>query len=177
MTIGADLQDFADRLLPMLPADFAAPVRALDLAAAAAKQGRLPVCRFWPTVTAGASPLLAPLVNLAPALGWIQNPNYVARPPDPDFLENYGYAVLAGPGGLVESETLALGLLLLGPRTHYPTHRHPAVEGRRIALDRTFLRLTPAPCAPVVRGQWSVSKLIFHDHRPLITLSNTSGRD
>ena len=26
------------------------------------------------------------------------------------------------------SDRLALGVLLLGPHTHYPTHRHPAVE-------------------------------------------------
>ena len=33
-----------------------------------------------------------------------------------------------GPGGLVASEALALGVLMLGPGIHYPTHRHPAVE-------------------------------------------------
>jgi hypothetical protein len=128
MTAAAALRDFIDRLLPMLPADFAAQVRALDLSAARAGQGRLPVCRFWQAATSGATLLLGPLARLAPELGWVQNPNYVARPPSPDFLDNYGYAVLAGPGGLVASEALALGLLLLGPRTHYPTHRHPAVE-------------------------------------------------
>jgi hypothetical protein len=124
----AALHEFIDRLLPTLPADFAAPVHALDLRAVQAQQGRLPVCRFWAAATSGAAPLLGPLARLAPQLGWVQNPNYVARPPSPDFLDNYGYAVLVGPGGLVASEVLALGLLLLGPRTHYPTHRHPAVE-------------------------------------------------
>lgn len=122
------LQQFLDLLAPMLPADFAQSVHALDLDGVQAKSGRLPVCRFWEQVTAGDAPWLAPLASLYPDLGWVQNPNYVSRPPDPDFLGNYGYAVLAGPGGLVESETLALGLLLLGPGTHYPTHRHPAVE-------------------------------------------------
>src|SRR5689334_14202556 len=168
MTISASLGDFVDRLLPMLPADFAAPVRALDLPAAAAKQGRLPVCRFWPTVTAGQSPLLAPLVSLAPALGWVQNPNYVARPPDPDFLENYGYAVLAGPGGLVESEALALGLLLLGPRTHYPSHRHPAVEIYVVAGGEAEWRKADEPWRPeppgaVIRHE----SLVLHATRTL----------
>ena len=79
-------------------------------------------------MTAGGGPLLAPLAALGPALGWVQNPNYVAAPPSPDFLGSYGYAVLAGPGGLVASEALALGVLMLGPGIHYPTHRHPAVE-------------------------------------------------
>ena len=66
----------------------------------------------------------------------MQNPNYVAAPPSPDFLENYGYAVLAGPGGLVASEALALGVLMLGPGIHYPTHRHPAVEIYVVARGR-----------------------------------------
>ena len=127
------LDAFIGRLAPLLPADFAAAVRTLDLSAARPQSGRLPVCRFWDQMTesakaAGAQPLLAPLAALGPALGWVQNPNYVAAPPSPDFLENYGYAVLAGPGGLVASEELALGVLMLGPGIHYPTHRHPAVE-------------------------------------------------
>jgi len=126
------LDAFIGGLAPRLPADFAAAVGALDLSSPRPQSGRLPVCRFWEQVTAAketdADPLLAPLAELAPTLGWVQNPNYVAAPPSPDFLGNYGYAVLAGPGGLVASEELALGVLMLGPGIHYPTHRHPAVE-------------------------------------------------
>jgi quercetin dioxygenase-like cupin family protein len=122
------LGEFAGRLAPLLPADFAAALGALDLTAAKPQPRRLPVCRFWDQVTAGDGSLLAPLAALGPSLGWVQNPNYVAAPPSPDFLENYGYAVLAGPGGLVASEAVALGVLMLGPGIHYPTHRHPAVE-------------------------------------------------
>jgi len=126
------LQRFVDVLAPLLPADFADRLRSLDLASPGAdpprSPGRLPVCRFWGQAVASPQPLLAPLATLGPQLRWVQNPNYVAAPPSPGFLDNYGYAVLAGPGGLVASEDLALGLLLLGPGTHYPAHRHPAVE-------------------------------------------------
>jgi len=126
------LDAFVGRLAPLLPADFAAAVRALDLSAPMPQPRTLPVCRFWDRMTAakaaGAHPLLGDLAELGPALGWVQNPNYVAAPPSPDFLGNYGYAVLAGPGGLMASEELALGVLMLGPGIHYPTHRHPAVE-------------------------------------------------
>ena len=119
---------FVSRLASLLPADFAPAVQALDLGAARPQPFSLPVCRFWDGLVAGADPLLAPLAKLGPALRWVQNPNYVAAPPSPEFLENYGYAVLAGPGGLVASEALALGILLLGPGIHYPSHNHPAVE-------------------------------------------------
>ena len=115
--------------------DFAGRVAALPGSAAAAvkPQAPLAVCRHWPAALAGLGASWArPLASLAPALGWAQNPNYRRAPPDPDFLANYGYAVIAGPAGgppaPIRCETLALGILLLGPGTHYPLHSHPAVE-------------------------------------------------
>ena len=130
MVIAPHLDLFVSRLAALLPADFAAAVAALDLSSPRPQlqPDSLPVCRFWERAVAGGGALLAPLAKLAPALFWVQNPNYVAAPPSPEFLENYGYAVLAGPGGLVASDALALGVLLLGPGTHYPSHNHPAVE-------------------------------------------------
>ncbi len=78
-----------------------------------------------------AAAVAVSLEALAPALRWTQNPNYRAAPPSPDFLANYGYAQLAGPPDvptLLVTETLAFGLLLLGPGLLYPSHRHPAAE-------------------------------------------------
>ena len=98
---------------------------------------RLPVCRFWDSALdagarSAAESLSAALRALGPSLSWTQNPNYRRRPPSPAFLENYGYAVIAGPAdgppGLVLDPRLALGVLLLGPGTLYPLHGHPAVE-------------------------------------------------
>jgi Dimethlysulfonioproprionate lyase len=97
----------------------------------------LPVCRFWPAALeaasrAAAAPLATALAPLTPALSWTQNPNYRRRPPEPTFLDRYGYAVIAGPRdgppALARTPALALGVLLLGPRTHYPLHAHPALE-------------------------------------------------
>jgi quercetin dioxygenase-like cupin family protein len=122
------LRRFVELLLPLLPGDFAEPLAGLALELSPAGPERLPVCRFFDAAIKGDLPLLAPLRELGPRLRWIQNPNYVAAPPSSDFLDNYGYAVLAGPGGLAETDRLALGILLLGPGIHYPTHRHPAVE-------------------------------------------------
>ena len=96
----------------------------------------LPVCRFWSVALgqagANVSSLCASLATLAPRLTWTQNPNYRRSPPAPDFLDNYGYAVLAGPAegpaALARHDRLAFGVLMLGPRTHYPLHHHPAAE-------------------------------------------------
>ena len=102
----------------------------------AAPRERVAVCRFWEAalraVSGPALPLAAALGVLGPALSWTQNPNYRRQPPDATFLDNYAYAVIAGPPegppALARERRLALGVLLLGPRAHYPLHAHPAVE-------------------------------------------------
>lgn len=121
---------------------FAALLRAVEpRRAETAEAGRpfgLPACRFWAAAieagdaTGALADLRHGLVGLGPWLAWTQNPNYRRAPPSGDFLDRYGYAVIAGPRNgsppLVEHATLALGVLLLGPATHYPLHRHPATE-------------------------------------------------
>jgi len=97
---------------------------------------RLTVCRFWDvglrTASGIPNALVAALETLGPCFSWVQNPNYRRQPPDPSFLDNYGYAVIAGPAdgppALGIDPRLALGVLLLGPHAHYPLHAHPAVE-------------------------------------------------
>jgi len=144
-TASTALQEFVDRLAPLLPVDFALPVRALDLSQPMANPAMLPVCRFWPNILAAGGELVEPLGELSPHFRWVQNPNYVAAPPSPNYLENYGYVVLAGPGGLVATDSLALGILLLGPKTHYPTHRHPAVEIYVVASGEAEWRKGESP--------------------------------
>jgi hypothetical protein len=91
----------------------------------------LPVLRHWPDALAGAAAidleLAAALAELSPSFVWRQNPNYVRRPPSPEFLDGYGYAVIAGPGGLAPTG-IAVGVLLLAPGILYPAHAHPAEE-------------------------------------------------
>lgn len=91
----------------------------------------LPVLRHWPDALARAAAidmgLAAALAELSPALAWRQNPNYVRRTPSADFLEGYGYAAIAGPGGLAPAG-IAMGVLLLAPGLLYPAHAHPAEE-------------------------------------------------
>jgi hypothetical protein len=96
----------------------------------------LPVCRHFAASLAQAngvaSSLALHLTRIAPALCWVQNPNYRRAPPSPSFLASYGYAVIAGPASGAPAparvEDLAFGVLLLAPETVYPEHRHPASE-------------------------------------------------
>jgi hypothetical protein len=115
--------------------DFSALVRAIEPRSpgVVGPATRLPVCRFLePAIEVHTGPLVGALGALAPSLSWTQNPNYRRRPPDPTFLDRYGYAVIAGPAAgppaFVLEPRLALGVLLLGPHAHYPLHAHPAVE-------------------------------------------------
>jgi len=120
---------------------FAALLRELEsgtMQAPAAAPFGLPVCRFWAPALEmfGETPSLIGMVHALAALGpwlvWVQNPNYRRSPPSADFLERYGYAVIAGPAAgppaLLSHNAVALGVLLLAPGTHYPQHRHSAAE-------------------------------------------------
>ena len=45
------------------------------------------------------------------------------------FMAGYGYVEFAGPKeALFHAPDIRVGLLLLGPRLHYPAHAHPAEE-------------------------------------------------
>ncbi|WP_374381287.1 dimethylsulfonioproprionate lyase family protein [Dongia sp.] len=95
-----------------------------------AETGRpLPVQRHWPAAGAGDE-LGRWIAEIGQDLGtaWRQNPNYRAAPPSTGFLDNYGYLECAGPEAPYCTPHLRLGLLLLGPRTLYPQHHHPAEE-------------------------------------------------
>ena len=92
-----------------------------------------PVTRHVETAVANGRG--GPCAGLAAAFGavaldlwWRQNANYVAAPPNEDFLNNYGYVELVGPGSAIKSDAIRVGLLLLGSRVSYPAHRHPAEE-------------------------------------------------
>ena len=78
-------------------------------------------------------PALAPLRDaIAGAAGlfhWRQNPNYTAANMGVAFMAGYGYVEFAGPKeALFHAADIRVGLLLLGPRLHYPAHAHPAEE-------------------------------------------------
>jgi hypothetical protein len=123
------------------------------------------------TTNVELSPLARVVAELAPALAFTQNPNYRRAPPSAGFLENYGYAVIAGPEGgapaLTPHPDLALGLLLLGPRTDYPAHHHPAAE-IYIPFGLAYWRMGSKPWKPRLPGA------VIH-HPPNIVHATRSG--
>jgi quercetin dioxygenase-like cupin family protein len=71
----------------------------------------------------------AMIAQAAHLFRWRQNPNYSAANMGAAFMAGYGYVEFAGPReALFHAPDIRVGLLLLGPRLHYPAHAHPAEE-------------------------------------------------
>lgn len=89
-----------------------------------------PVIRWLPHIAADVhsfgAPLVTALCRAAPLLAWHQT--YTSRELDRSFLQNYAFTEILGPRGARGGERLACGMLLLGPNTLYPPHRHEAEE-------------------------------------------------
>ena len=76
-----------------------------------------------------ASALGAAIARAAHLFCWRQNPNYSTASMGGAFMAGYGYVEFAGPkDALFHAPDIRVGLLLLGPRLHYPPHAHPAEE-------------------------------------------------
>jgi hypothetical protein len=73
-----------------------------------------------------SDPILEALAKGEPFLHWGQSYNeadFGRR-----FLDNYAYMEILGTRGHLRSDKIATGLLMLGPHTDYPAHRHIAEE-------------------------------------------------
>lgn len=57
---------------------------------------------------------------------------YAARTDLPGLENRMGWTEIVGPAAPFRSASVCLGLTFLAPDTHYPDHRHPAVELYRI---------------------------------------------
>jgi mannose-6-phosphate isomerase-like protein (cupin superfamily) len=110
------------------------------LAAAAGKAPILPeathhplIDQFEPAIAASAPQFAALAAALRPqfaALPWRYG--YAARVDFPGLERRMGYAEIVGPKAPFRSDSVCLGLTFLAPETHYPDHRHPAVELYRV---------------------------------------------
>lgn len=124
---------------------------------------RLPVLRWLPQLAGDASAfvattfgaasvgadLVAAVCRAAPLLDWRQT--YSAADLDAAFLENYGWSEIVGSVGPIRSEHIACGLLILGPATFYPHHRHAAEE--------LYVPLSGM-------AAWQQSDMVWREHAP-----------
>ena len=98
--------------------------------AAPRSQPALPVLRWLPRIAAdGASfgrTFVSALCRTAPSLAWRQS--YTRAEVDAVFLQNYGWSELLRPAGTRTGAQISCGVVVLGPRTLYPHHRHEAEE-------------------------------------------------
>ena len=90
----------------------------------------LPVLAWLATARASAIPSTVGLVEMleaqSRALAWDQT--YTMADVGAAFLDRYGWTELIGTCGPIASDALAVGILVLGPETHYPAHAHAAEE-------------------------------------------------
>ena len=54
--------------------------------------------------------------------------SYPPRDDAPDLGRDIAFAEIVGPAAPFRSDNVCLGLTLIGPKTLYPAHRHPAIE-------------------------------------------------
>lgn len=131
--VASELYDLAcaltARMLPPPLETFAAALPPRPAARGLAARP-LPVLRWCAGLAAGAAAntreLTSALARNADSLSWGQT--YRAEDISAAFLERYGWCELLGSRGHFVCAELALGLLLLGPETDYPLHRHEAEE-------------------------------------------------
>ncbi len=92
------------------------------------------------------------LAAIAPQCCWRQNANYVRDPAMAEFLLCYGYAELVGKAAFHSSDELLCGVMLLGPDTTYPQHRHPAEEVYHVLSGRSEWQRGDGPWRTVAPG-------------------------
>jgi hypothetical protein len=139
LTMRHPVTDIAPRLLEMArrllmasraPAHMLEPWPAPTGARRLLAPSELPVLRWLAAALslapAAARPLVEAIVDEAGALAWRQT--YTADDLGQPFLDRYGWTEFAGFRGPIASETVAIGVLVLGPETVYPQHSHAAEE-------------------------------------------------
>ncbi len=101
-----------------------------DAEAATIAPRALPVADLLPPALLPLeTPLARMLRDAAPLFRWRQNPNYTTANMGAEFMAGYGYVEFAGPkDALFHAPDIRVGMLVLGPGRHYPTHAHPADE-------------------------------------------------
>jgi quercetin dioxygenase-like cupin family protein len=120
--------------------------------------------------------LIRPVIRFLP---WRYN--YPLRDDAPDLEQNIAFAEIIGPEAPFRSDSVCLGLTLIGPKTLYPPHRHPAVELYLVAagtatwtLDGVSREQPPGSC--ILHPSQAVHAMQT-GAEPLLAIYSWSGSD
>ena len=122
------------------------------------------------------------LTNIRPVafnLPWRYS--YAKRSDAPGLEDNMAFAEIIGPEAPFVSESVCLGLTLIGPNTFYPPHRHPAIELYYVAAGEATWTASGAsrrnpPGAFILHGSQVVHAMQTHQ-QPLLAVYTWSGED
>ena len=116
----------------------------------------LPVVAALPGLSRLAAPAARALVEAVEAQGqdldWRQT--YGKADFGERFLENYGFNEWIGQRGAFISDSVACGVLLLGPQTEYPDHSHEAEELYLPLAGRALWRAAQSDWRLRPPGEW-----------------------
>lgn len=95
-----------------------------------------PVCKYLTkTLKDGMEewylPILPAIGHLRKNLKWEYGYSHLPG----NLGEKFAYTEILGPNGPFVCEELTLGLVILGPSTEYPRHKHPGIEESYICLS------------------------------------------
>jgi len=112
--------------------------------------------------------------------GWLPwRYGYEARSDSPGLEGAMGWAEIVGPLAPFRSDEVCLGLTLIGPRTYYLPHRHPAVELYRVVAGNaawtngSSTRVQP-PGAAILHTSNAVHAMRT-GHEPLLAIYSWTG--
>lgn len=132
---------------------------------------------------------LALLKKHAPALALALSPiadglpwrySYRPRADLPGLESNMAWAEIVGPPeSLFHSQDVCFGLTLIGPHTHYPAHRHPAVELYQVVAGTAQWQLndqwSPKPPGSFILHPANTVHAMRTDEEPLLAIYSWSG--
>ncbi len=118
------------RFLADWPSAPSQPSRPQGLGAKSLPATSLPVLRWLPRLAVDAGGFGVELIEMlraaAGSMAWRQT--YTLAEAGDEFLRNYAWAELCRPGTGIGAAQISCGVLVLGPNTFYPPHRHEAEE-------------------------------------------------
>jgi mannose-6-phosphate isomerase-like protein (cupin superfamily) len=126
--------------------------------------------------TAGLLDRIAPVSYFLP---WTYS--YPLRADAPGLGQSVAFAEIVGPKAPIASDRVCLGLTLLGPRTLYPAHRHPAIEIYYVAAGTAVWTVDGVasehpPSTFVLHPSQAVHSMETHAE-PLLAVYSWSGKD